>query len=192
MVPHFQSWLWRGCWQHHSSQGCSQGDSGNISSFKFLTLTCQVSPENHKMVGKKNKWFLVSLICPLFPHSQLSTGKMGLEIGVLYIYDFNPLDLWLLGLSFTRSRLWGKAMSYSGLFGRRSQETWSREWGSDIGKGEVSMLSLLSWPDGWWSTLWKLAFQPRGHQPFCPFSPWKVVLSLLYSDQGWPVTCFYQ
>lgn len=48
---------------------------------------------------------------------------MGLGTKALFIYAFNALNAWFLGLSSPRSRPWGKTLSSSGLSGRWSQET---------------------------------------------------------------------
>ena len=97
MLSCFPSWLWTGRCQRSRAQGTvtgRQGDSGNVSSLKFLTLIRWVYPEGCKTGGKRTL-FEVSLICLPF---QLS---FQLEIGVLGVYAFpSPVP----SLSFPRSR----------------------------------------------------------------------------------------
>lgn len=117
-----------------------KGGPGNSPALKFLTLPCWVCPENCKTGEKEQN--VLSLLWPLFLFTAF-TWKMGQKIWVLYIHAFTSLGPSCLGLSFSRSGPWGKAVSSSGLFGRWLQETRSREWGNEIEKGGVGEISLL-------------------------------------------------
>ena len=127
-----------------------KGDTGNIPSSKFLTLTCWVDPESCKTGEKKRGNCSEFFLSAPYSNSQLSTGnwdsKYKYLIFVTSIPSIPAVWVWVFPAVDPEERQWLLS------FWRWSQETWSMEWGREMEKGEVGRISLpqccgppLSW-----------------------------------------------